>query len=417
MKITIARESLISRKKSVLLTFLSLLISISVLLSVEHLRVQAKESFNRTVSGVDLIVGAPSGQLNLLLYSVFRMGSPTNSIKFDSYQAIKANKQVDWVVPFSLGDSHRGFRVLGTSSDYFEHFKYGNKQALEFSEGESFSTLFEAVLGYDVAQKLNYKLGDKIIIAHGIGEISFTNHDQAPFVVTGILAPTGTPVDKTVHVNLSSIEAIHLSPNQLRSLVANQQNLDEVNKKLHPDKLSALMVGLKSRMAVFALQRQVNDYPNDRLMAILPGVALAELWQIMGNVEKLMLAISGLILISSLFGLAVMLLASMRERRREIAVLRVVGARPGFIFSLVVVEALLLTLFAIVASVILVSAIFFFSKGWLAAQYGLFLEGSIFTLDVLIICVIVLVAAFLTALLPAIDAYRNALHTNLMNSS
>lgn len=212
MLISLAWKSLLSRKKSALLTFLSLLISIAVLLSVEHIRQQAKDSFNRTISGVDLIVGAPSGQLNLLLYSVFRMGSPTNDIKFESYQTLKSDAQVAWAIPMSLGDSHRGFRVLGTSTDYFTHFRFGNKQPLSFAGGEPFAGLFDAVVGADVAEKLNYKVGDAIVIAHGIGSTSFTNHDQSPFVISGILARTGTPVDKTVHVSLAAIEAIHLPP-------------------------------------------------------------------------------------------------------------------------------------------------------------------------------------------------------------
>jgi len=145
MLVSLAWSSLGSRKKSVILTFLSLLISISVLLSVEHIRQQAKESFNRTISDVDLIVGAPSGQLNLLLYSVFRMGSPTSNINYESYEALQESQLVEWAIPISLGDSHRGFRVMGTNDNYFQHFKFGNKQALSFQDGKAFASLFEVI--------------------------------------------------------------------------------------------------------------------------------------------------------------------------------------------------------------------------------------------------------------------------------
>lgn len=415
MKLTIAWESLKSRKQSVLLTFLSLLISISVLLSVEHLRSQVKDSFNRTVSGVDLIVGAPSGQLNLLLYSVFRMGSPTGNLKYSSFETLAANRNVDWIIPISLGDSHRGFRVVGTSDAYFEHFKYGNRQALSFAEGGKFNSLFDTVIGYDVAQKLGYKIGDEIVIAHGIGAVSFAMHDNQKFVVAGILAPTGTPVDKSVHVTLEGIEAIHLSPKQLTALL--QSDLDEqaIIKALQPDQVTALMVGLKSRMATFTLQRQVNNFADDRLMAILPGVALTELWQIVANVENLLRVISGLVLLSSLFGLAVMLLSSMRERQREISVLRIIGATPGVIFFLIVLEALMLTTLSLLASVALVSVLLESGSAWLASHYGLFLQGSIVTKQTLALGALILVAAFLTALLPATNAYRRALSTSLQN--
>jgi putative ABC transport system permease protein len=218
MLISLAVSSLKNRRKSILLTFFSLLISISVLLGVEHIRQQAKESFNRTVSDVDLIVGAPSGQLNLLHYSVFRMGSPTNSINFKSFQFLQNNQQVEWAIPISLGDSHHGFRVIGTNQDYFTHFKYGKKQPLEFEQGQAFSSLFEVVIGIDVAKEHNYQVGDEIVVAHGVGSVSFMHHDDTPFVVSGILKPTGTPVDKSLHVTLQAIEAIHLSPAKLRQL-------------------------------------------------------------------------------------------------------------------------------------------------------------------------------------------------------
>jgi putative ABC transport system permease protein len=345
------------------------------------------------------------------------MGNPTQSIQLASYRALSEHPQVEWIIPISLGDSHRGFRVLGTSVDYFDHYKFGNKQSLTMLEGEPFEFMFEAVIGSDVARELNYQVGDSIIVAHGLGEISFAKHDHAPFTIVGILQPTGTPVDKTVHVDLASIEAIHIPPRQLKSMLESGQDLKKLATQLQPKTLSAMLVGLQSRMAVFGLQRQINDYKQDRLMAILPGVALAELWQIMRSVEQLLLFISGLVLLSSLCGLAVMLLASMRERRREIALLRVIGATPLTIFSMVMIEAMLITVLAIFSALVSVSMMFYFGKDWLAVEYGLFIEGSVINADLALVCGSILVAAMITTLLPAIEAYRNALHLNLADSN
>jgi putative ABC transport system permease protein len=217
MLLSISWQSIVSRRQTVILTFISLVVSMSVLISVEHIRAQAKQSFNRTISGVDLIVGAPSGELNLLLYSVFRMGNPTNNIRYDSFSMLKSDKSVEWAIPISLGDSHRGFRVLGTNADYFRYFKFGNERVLTLAEGNIFDSPFDAVIGADVARTLHYKKGDKIVIAHGLGSISFVNHDQAPFTISGILEPTGTSVDKTVHLSLAAIEVIHLPAKQLQN--------------------------------------------------------------------------------------------------------------------------------------------------------------------------------------------------------
>lgn len=408
MLVSLAWSSLGSRRKSVILTFLSLLISISVLLSVEHIRKQAKESFNRTISDVDMIVGAPSGQLNLLLYSVFRMGSPTSNIDYTSYETLKSSSLVKWAIPISLGDSHRGFRVMGTNNSYFEHFKYGTKHPLTFSSGQPFNTLFEAVIGADVAKKLNYKIGQSVVIAHGIGNTSFTHHDNTPFIIKGILSPTGTPVDKTIHVSLNAIEAIHLSPAKQAKLL---NNVDSVNTT--PESITAVMLGLKSKFSTFKLQRDINNYKADRLMAVLPGVAMAELWQMMATVENLLRIIGILVLVSSLFGLSTMLLASMAQRKNEIAVLRVLGAGPSVIFSLVLVEALILVLLASAAATALLSLTLWLLGDWLGATYGLFLNANMLNLETLKVIAVITVAAIITSAIPAYEAYKNALHSSL----
>ncbi|TRY33741.1 ABC transporter permease [Aliiglaciecola sp. M165] len=404
----VAWRSLRSRKKTVILTFLSLLVSMSVLLTVEHLRAQAKDSFNRSISGTDLIVGAPSGELNLLLYAVFRMGNPTNNISYASFEMLGEQKSVAWTIPISLGDSHRGFRVLGTSGDYFTHFKYAQNRTLSFANGEPFSLLFDVVLGAEVAKSLSYELGDEIVISHGLGATSFHNHDNAPFTIKGILEPTGTPVDKTVHVSLAAIEAIHLAPSQLTQIVE-QQQFDV----LEPSTITAVLVGLDNKFATFALQRQLNNYPNDRLMAVLPGVAMTQLWQLMGNVENILRVIAALVLLSSLFGLATMLLASMNERSTEIAVLRTLGASPLTLFQLIVYEALLVAILAFAASYALVSAALVVLSDWLSQSYGLFLSANIFSSEILILAALIFVAVIVAALAPAIDAYRRALQTQL----
>lgn len=409
--LSVAWHSLISRKKTVILTLLSLTISIVVLLSIEHIRLQAKESFNRTISGVDLIVGAPSGQLNLLLYSIFRMGSPANNIHYTSFTMLEKQKLVDWAIPISLGDSHRGFRVIGTNNNYFTHYQYGKNQPLKFEQGREFSSLFEVVLGSDVAKKLNYNLGDKIIIAHGIGNISFTKHEQAPFVISGILARTGTPVDKSVHVSLSAIEAIHLSPTALKELMDNPKATPPI-----PKSITAVMLKLKSKFTVFGFQREINNYPNDRLMAVLPGVAMTELWGLMATFENLLRAIAVLVLISSLFGLATMLLASMNERKTEIAVLRVLGAGPVTLILLILLEALILVSLAIIMSTLVLTLALFSLEGWLAAEFGLFLSDDIFTMELMILISMIYIATLVVSFFPGIAAYKYALHSQLSSN-
>lgn len=406
MLIKLAIKSLIDRKGSVILSIISMAISIFVLLGVEHIRHQTKQSFSNTVSGIDLIVGAKTSQLNLLLYSVFRIGSPTNNISWKSFEKIKSNKNVKWAIPLSLGDSHKGYRVLGTSTEYFKHFSYNKKQHLEFNQGVPFSQVFEVVLGAEVARKLNYSLGSELILAHGIAEKSFSLHDNHPFTVVGILKPTGTPVDQTLHVSLQAIEAIHIGWEQGVQLPTNKNSYSNKNfSKLQPKSITAFMLGLKSKMSSFRVQRYINNYKQEPLLAILPGVALSELWQMIGVLEKTLILISALLIIAVSLGISAMLLSSIRERSRELQLLRTIGASPGKIFLLIQLEALFITLSSIVLGSTLLLAVIGFSKSFLLAHFGLHITPEIFTKSSLYILAAIILVSFIATLIPSIYAF------------
>ena len=394
-----------------MLTFLAITVSVFVLLGVEQIRQQTKNSFGNTVSGIDLIVGARTGDINLLLYSVFRLGSATNNISWKSYQIIAKDPNVAWTIPISLGDSHKGYRVMGTTTDYFDHFRYGQAKLLMIEQGASFSDLFDVVLGAEVARSLAYQLGDRLVLAHGLGNTSFSNHDDSPFRVSGILKPTGTPVDRTLHVCLDGIEAIHADWD---GESASSESDSVPNKDLTPKSITAFMLGLDSKLDTFKLQRQINTYGDEPLLAILPGVTLTGLWQLMSAMENTLLLISLLVLLASLLGLAAMLLASIRERQREIAVMRVIGASPWFLLSLVVAEALLVTLAATLTAIFLLSIITNLLAGILAERFSLFIDSYLFTSQSALYLGIVIFSTMIVALIPGISAYRQAQHQQLV---
>ena len=403
----LAFKSLISRRGSVVLTCLAMTVSVFVILGVEHIRNQAKDSFYSTVSGADLIVGARTSSTNLLLYSVFRIGSATNNVSWESYLDITSDNKVRWAIPISLGDSHRGYRVMGTTLDYFEHFSFGKKRNLEFADGKPFYDLFDVVLGSQVARKLGYKIGDRLTLAHGIGKTSFSLHDDKPFKVSGILAPTGTPVDQTLHVSLQGIEAIHVDWKP-----GSQKSADEVRPLTKEDlsikSVTAFVLGLKSRMSSFEVQRNINEYSGEPLLAILPGVALSELWEMINILEGVLQLISYLILFSALLGLSAMLLASIREREQEIRLFRAIGASPSFLFFLIQLEALIICGF----SILIGSACLLFclgvSKEMLSANFGLYVEANILSTDSIVLMSLVVIATFGVASIPSLGAYKKA---------
>ncbi|MCP5098891.1 MAG: FtsX-like permease family protein [Chloroflexi bacterium] len=411
--VRIVLKSAWHRRTSLILTILSIAISVSLLLGVDKIRKEAKNSFINTISQTDLIVGARSGPTNLLLYSVFRIGNATNNVSWESYEEIAAFDEVAWVIPISLGDSHNGYRVMGTSTDYFDYFKYGQDQNLSLAQGQPFADLYDAVIGADVAQTLDYQIGDEIIIAHGLVSTEFAAHDDKPFTVVGILAKTGTPVDRTVHISLEGIEAIHVdwqsgtrSPIQLSAEQA--QKMD-----LQPQTITAFMIGLDSRINTFRLQRKINEYDEEPLLAIIPGATLAELWQAISVFEQVLLVISGFVLIAGLLGMLTTLLSTLNERRREIAVLRAIGAHPYHIILLFVWETFFIVLTGCLVGVGVLYLLLFLTRPFLIQAYGFNLAITPPDSQQWILFAAVLLLGVLVSLIPGVIAYKRSLQDGL----
>ena len=481
---TLAVKSLASRRLTALLTVLSVAVSVALIAAVNGIRTETKASFTRTIAGADLIVGARGGPLNLLLYAVFRIGDATSGMRWESFEDLTARPEVAWAIPLSLGDAHRGFRVLGTTADYFTHYRYGRMQALEFAAGRPFADAEGAVLGAEVAAALGYRLGDSIVVSHGVGATSFTHHDDAPFRVVGVLARTGTPVDATVHIALGGVERMHGRPPPGEDAEhghgdegaahghddedaehghgdegaahghgdegaahghddedaehghgdegaahghgdegaahghgdedAEHGHDDEDAAHSHaPESITACIVGLKSPQLAFRVQRFVNDYRAEPLLAIVPGVALRQLWALVGVVETALLATSLLVILAGLVGMLTMLLTGLGQRRREMAVLRAAGAGRGLVFGLVVAEAVLLATVAAVAGVLLAHAGLFVVRDVVSARFGLVLAAGWPGGFELVVVVGVALAAGLAATLPAWRVLRMSLADGL----
>ena len=418
----IAARSAWNRRGTLALVVLSIALATALLLSLERLRTDIRSSFSLAVSGTDLVVGARTGPVQLMLYAVFRVGGATNSIKVESLRSIAAHRAVAWVVPLALGDSHRGHPVLGTTTDYFARFAYGERQPLQLAQGRAFAGtldgLYEAVLGAEVAESLGYRLGQRITLTHGLrtGALA-AEHADKPFTVVGVLARTGTPVDRTVHVSLQAIEAIHLDwvggaplPSSAGIAIA-----PELARKfdLEPKQVTAALVGLKGRAAVFVVQRFVNEFEGEPLLAVLPGVALDELWEAVGLGERALLAISGLVALVSLASLVAVVLAGLNERRRELAVLRAVGAGPRQVLLLLATEGALVTLCGALLGALGAAAMVLLAGPWVQQRFGISLLAGAPTPEQWGLFAAVLAAGMLASLVPGWRAYRLSLADGL----
>ena len=413
--ISLAARSLWARKVTAILTVISIASAVLLFVAVENLRQGARTSFERTISDTDVIAGARSSPINLVLYSVFQIGDPTNNVTWETYEDIKARQDVAWVVPISLGDSHRGFRVIGTTPGYFEHYKYADSKSLDYANGQSFDDLFHVVLGAQVARELEYAMGQNITLAHGLGGTSFVNHEKQPFTITGILKPTGTPVDRSVFVSLEAIEAIHMGwqngmPTPMSRLNTSAQLR---GADLTPESITAMLIGATSRVRSLGLQRDLNSYEAEPLQAVIPGVALSQLWNVVSVVERALAIVSGFVIAVGLIGILTSILTSLNERRREMAILRAMGARGRHIVGLLVSEAALLAFIGSSLGLTILYGLLWVFRPFLEARFNigaLRLWPGQFDLGVV---AFITIAAALLGLIPALIALKRSLADGL----
>ena len=413
MILRLAIGSLIARATTVGMTILAIALSVALFLGVEKVRTGAKASFADTISGTDLIVGARSGSVQLLLYSVFRIGNATNNLTWSSYKDVASRPEIAWIVPISLGDSHKQFRVMGTTPDFFNRYKYRSGQSIEFADGKNMSDLFDTVIGADVAATLNYSVGDPIVVAHGLA--SFTEHKDQPFKISGILNKTGTPVDRTVIVGLRAIEAIHVDWQEGAQVQGQTTPVDVIRKmKLQPKAVTAALVGIENRLQVFGLQRAINKYNKEPLLAILPGVALQELWQIVGIAEVALIGVSAMVVITALIGMMAMIFSSLNERRREMAIFRAMGARPRIILGMLILEAAVIASIGAIFGLALMYLGLYIAQPIIDAKFGLWLPSKAPTLNEFLVLAAVIIASIIASLLPALRAYRLSLADGML---
>ena len=397
-------KSILSRKLTSILLIVSISLSTMLLIGVQKIKSSAKTSFSSSISGTDLIIGARSGEAQLLLYTIFRQGSPIANISWRSIKQVEALPDVDWVVPLSLGDSHKGFAVLGTNSAYFKYYKYGRKRPLTLKEGRIFNTPLDVVLGYEVAKKLNYRIGDSIYLSHGIAKGNLPVHTQKAFTIVGILNRTGTPVDKTLHIPLTGITAIHINWNQPQL-----QSLSLIDVDLTPSSVTGALVGLKSPFSLFSVQQQITNWPDEPLMAIIPGVSLARLWNSISTIDTAFWIISVLVLIISFIGLLLALFMSLNQRKRELAILRTMGAHPIQLAIILTIESLLITFSGVVLGLLLMIITGLFLTPILESQFGLVLALTTLSQLELFMALGIVGFGVIIGFIPAILAYKRGL--------
>ena len=414
--ISLALASMRARLFPIILVILALTSSMALLLAVDRIKVATQNGFNQSLSGVDLVLGPRSSGIELMLYTVFHLGKPTNNITTETFNDIAQDPRIKWAVPIALGDSHRGYRVISTTDEYFERIKFAGDQPLQFREGSAFKELNDVVIGSAVADALGYTIGTSMFVTHGSGSLGEL-HDDFAFQVSGVLAPTGTPTDQAIFVSLEGYELIHLGwTNGSQAISLKNIDVQQIPKeRLYPQTITAAYLGLTSKLGLFQVARSINEYSEEAVSAIIPGVALTELWSIVGSVDSVFKLLNWLIIGISIIAMMTMTMTALESRTREMTILRALGATPLHLSSMILAEIVLISSFSVLVAIGLVRVLTWVSVDLLSEWAGIRIELIWITTNELAIQGLIVLAGLIASLIPAAMIYKHSLHRGFSN--
>jgi putative ABC transport system permease protein len=450
--LTIAWKSIKERRLASALTALSVALGVTLLVSVLVINGIIDKMFNQTASGYDLVVGAQGSKLQLILSTVFRIGAPIENLPYRYYEEIKKDPRIEEAIPFAIGDVTQkgGFPIVGTIPRYFALEYIPGRHFRINKDGKFLPGTWDAVIGSAVARQNNWKMGDEFQLIHGAAESGHV-HDEK-FKIVGILAPTGTPNDRTVFVNLRGFyqvsghekpldEALKreaaffgekLDEEKLKALMKEHAAHDHHDHSGHdhghghdhevPDaqkEVTAILVQMKGdRLRGFSTIKFQSDLQEaNQAMAVNPIRQISWLMQnIVGNVRTMLVVLTSLIIIVSGVSIFVSIYNSMSDRKREIAIMRALGAGRTTVFSIILSESVLLCLGGGILGIILGHGLVFVAAPIIEARSGLLINPLAFSSQELILLPILIVLASLVGFIPAMTAYRTDVASTLSDS-
>ncbi|MFA6136507.1 MAG: FtsX-like permease family protein [Sulfurimonas sp.] len=404
MIFNLSYKSILNRKTAFLLSVFSIAISVVLLLGIERVAKSSKEHFLNTIHETDLIVAASEGSIDILLNLVFHIGDGLKEMDYGSFEEIARFEEVAWAVPLSLGDSFRGFNVMATNEDFFKHYKYASAKLLEFEEGGNFGGFYDVIVGSKVAKKVGLKLSDKVHLSHAEEHREHTNRE---FRVSGILKESKTPNDDLVFMQLKTDEAIHLEwqSGHFVDMQIESERLSHMDIK--PKHLSGMLLGLKNSAQILHVEDKINRYKGENLGVAVPAKALSKLFKLMQYFQDVLLFISTAVFITALFTMLSSMFSTLNERRREMSILRSLGASGKIIFVLFATESLLIVSSAIVLGITLLTLLIAFIPSALSISH----MPDMYEIGVLSVMVAISLCA---SLIPALSSYRQSLQDGLI---
>ena len=362
------------------------LASITLVLLVNH---QIQQAFARDLAGIDVVVGAKGSPLQLILSGVFQIDTPTGNVPLADVLALQANPQVAKLIPISMGDSFKGYRIIGTTPDYVRHY------AGVMASGTLWQAPMQAVLGAKVARDTGLRVGDSFAGSHGLGGGGHA-HGQMPYTVTGVLAPSGSVMDRLILTPTESVWRVHEKDTALDA--ADQKILEEERE------VTLALIQYRSPLAAVTFPRFINTTTD--MQAAAPALEISRLLGLIGIGADVLRAFAGVLLLTAGLGVFIALWSAVRERRADLALLRMLGAAPRQLAALLWCEALWLALLASLLGLAWGQGVAALLAVALDVDKSISLAALNWPVELLAVPALALGVAAASALLPTWEAYR-----------
>lgn len=407
----LARKNITHRPLNLILSMVLFGLGVGLITILLLLNTQMKENFDRNLAGIDMVIGAKGSPLQMILCSMYHIDNPTGNITVSEAKPFLNPKHplIKTNVPLSLGDSYKSHRIVGTNHDILKI--YDGK----IEEGVLWENDFDVTIGKSVAIDLGLKLGDKFFSSHGFDDAEDMEHENANFVVKGILAPSGTVLDQLILCNLASIWEVHNHEGgHEKGHVNSAHAVSNFNLLDYPDKdITSILIQFKNRTNFQALNMPRNINENTDMQAASPAIEINRLYSMIGIGVDALRNLAIIIALVSAFSIFISLFSSLRERKYELALMRVMGASPGKLFLLIILEGMVLAFFGFLVGLIISHVGMEVLASYAKSSYRYSFTGKTFLNAEWWILLASLAIGFVAAIIPAIQAYRTDIHNTL----
>ncbi|MCK5861315.1 MAG: ABC transporter permease [Candidatus Hydrogenedentes bacterium] len=387
-----------NRKVTTLLTILSVALGVGLISAVLTLREETQKRFETEGQAFDIVLGAKGNPLQLVLSTVYFLDAPTGNINISVFNELKDHEDVTAAFPIGMGDSYKGYRIIGTTRDLMD-FTYGDRTPYALAAGHYFEKPYEVVVGANVAQDANLELGDTFVGTHGFVDIASLVHKDHPYTVTGILARSGSPNDRAIFCDIQSVWDVHAH------CEGHDHEAGESCAHQPGNEITAALIKLASPAIRFEFKQNVNR--NYNAMAAIPIQEIQKLYeQLLGIAKLVLLAIGYLVVAISSLSILIGLYMAILQRKRDLAIMRALGASRGEIFGAVIIEAFWVTLLGIGAGWLMGALVCMVLNYYLVAQLGFHVPAVQMTPDLIAAYSTVILMGLVAGILPAWQAYR-----------